>query len=554
MIKSDICSQIKSELDKLLQQNSVEKDTTNIDEISDIISGIIFKNKCNCELLKLQKDVDKISEIMETLQSTINSFLGEDKVTFKFDDNKLIISSGDNYAIIDLSSNSQLATLADINSIYKPFDANGHEYVDLGLPSGTLWATMNVGASNPEDTGGYYAWGQIYDWTQTQEKGTEDTDICGTQYDVAHVNWEGNWTIPTGTQIEELINNCTIDQIDTYFVVTSNINQNKIIFPDTGGYYESADKKQNLGMKISGICWSSDTSYNTSYSNGTVVSYNLWYHKAQSGWVLAAWNKDYNAGITVRPVITREFKYDSEIDDNSTNAVQNKVIKAYIDNTLKGNISIDEIFAEDCVATKYIKLYYTDKIHSNVNDYTPYIKITYSYGNNDLAFQESDTNYSAILPLGGIEENKTIAFTSDLNSKADLTNSSQTITTGELIANNTQTKYIRLNELNQVSIEGSSVENYTQVYRESNNIIFNPVTTNQAVTDSDHENHKVTLAMENLKEDQTIAYQSDITSSINKSVWENGYTIQIKTDEDGNETETLQINKNSYNSSYTEEV
>lgn len=49
-------------------------------------------------------------------------------------------------------------------------NANGHEYVDLGLPSGTLWAICNVGASKPEDYGNYYAWGETstkstYDWS-----------------------------------------------------------------------------------------------------------------------------------------------------------------------------------------------------------------------------------------------------------------------------------------------------------------------------------------------------------------------------------------------------
>ncbi|MGM9745408.1 MAG: hypothetical protein ACI30H_00370 [Paludibacteraceae bacterium] len=47
--------------------------------------------------------------------------------------------------------------------------ANGHEYVDLGLPSGTKWATCNVGATKPEEYGNYYAWGETtpkdyYDW------------------------------------------------------------------------------------------------------------------------------------------------------------------------------------------------------------------------------------------------------------------------------------------------------------------------------------------------------------------------------------------------------
>ena len=50
---------------------------------------------------------------------------------------------------------------------------NGHDYVDLGLPSGTLWATCNVGATNPEDFGDYFAWGEtkpkdVYDWKSYQ--------------------------------------------------------------------------------------------------------------------------------------------------------------------------------------------------------------------------------------------------------------------------------------------------------------------------------------------------------------------------------------------------
>ena len=39
-------------------------------------------------------------------------------------------------------------------------DSNGHEYVDLGLPDGTLWATCNIGATTPEECGNYYAWGE----------------------------------------------------------------------------------------------------------------------------------------------------------------------------------------------------------------------------------------------------------------------------------------------------------------------------------------------------------------------------------------------------------
>ena len=60
-------------------------------------------------------------------------------------------------------------------------DLNGHEYVDLGLPSGTLWATCNVGAETPESIGSYFAWGETstkadYDWsTYKYCNGSENT-------------------------------------------------------------------------------------------------------------------------------------------------------------------------------------------------------------------------------------------------------------------------------------------------------------------------------------------------------------------------------------------
>ena len=41
----------------------------------------------------------------------------------------------------------------------KGINNNGYEYVDLGLPSGTLWAACNVGASKPSDDGQYFQWG-----------------------------------------------------------------------------------------------------------------------------------------------------------------------------------------------------------------------------------------------------------------------------------------------------------------------------------------------------------------------------------------------------------
>ena len=97
--------------------------------------------------------------------------------------------------------------------------------IDLGLPSGTLWACCNVGASAPKGYGDHYAWGEtnpksVYNW-DTYQYGyynyDEDyshlvnigSDIAGTSYDAATANWGAPWRMPSLTQIEELLNNCT---------------------------------------------------------------------------------------------------------------------------------------------------------------------------------------------------------------------------------------------------------------------------------------------------------------------------------------------------------
>ena len=98
---------------------------------------------------------------------------------------------------------------------------DGHDYVDLGLPSGTLWATCNVGASKPEDYGNYYAWAEtatktVYDWSTykwangsssslTKYTGSSSAELELAD-DAAYVNWGKNWRMPSEAQFEELIN------------------------------------------------------------------------------------------------------------------------------------------------------------------------------------------------------------------------------------------------------------------------------------------------------------------------------------------------------------
>ncbi len=109
-----------------------------------------------------------------------------------------------------------------------------HEYVDLGLPSGTLWATTNVGAENPWDYGDYFAWGETttkakYDWStykyangayneltkycndpELGDNGfTDDKTELERSDDAATANWGSNWCMPTLEQWQELNDKCT---------------------------------------------------------------------------------------------------------------------------------------------------------------------------------------------------------------------------------------------------------------------------------------------------------------------------------------------------------
>ncbi len=90
---------------------------------------------------------------------------------------------------------------------------NGHEYVDLGLS--VKWATCNVGASSPYESGNYFTWGETeirwkYDEENSKTYGKSMGSIAGnSQYDVARANWGSTWRLPTASEIDELINKCT---------------------------------------------------------------------------------------------------------------------------------------------------------------------------------------------------------------------------------------------------------------------------------------------------------------------------------------------------------
>ena len=154
-------------------------------------------------------------------------------------------------------------------------DENHPHAIDLGLPSGTLWACCNIGAIIPESTGGYYAWGETeeksnYYWNSYVYCNGSDynchdigSDIAGTQYDVAHVKWGGTWQMPCRDQIQELLNYC-----ESEWITQKGIDGNVLRGPNGGsifmpavGYYNRSDL---IDYGIFGCYWISNP-----FINGT---------------------------------------------------------------------------------------------------------------------------------------------------------------------------------------------------------------------------------------------------------------------------------------------
>ena len=94
-----------------------------------------------------------------------------------------------------------------------------HEYVDLGLPSGTKWATMNVGASSETDYGNYYQYGKgtaQYSATSGDSNYSGTEDPLDSSVDTAAQVWGGSWHMPTRAQMEELTANTTYQWVTNY--------------------------------------------------------------------------------------------------------------------------------------------------------------------------------------------------------------------------------------------------------------------------------------------------------------------------------------------------
>ena len=182
--------------------------------------------------------------------------------------------------------------ISDVNAVIRiilggPSQQDNHDYVDLGLPSGTLWATMNIGANSPEDYGDYFAWGettpkQVYD--NETYKWYDNTYYTYTKYctnwtygsvdnkteldpedDAATVNWGTLWRMPTYNQLDELRTQCywqwtRLNNVGGQLVTGPN--GNTLFLPGAG--YRFLSSICNTGTY--GYLWSSTLSSAETYS------------------------------------------------------------------------------------------------------------------------------------------------------------------------------------------------------------------------------------------------------------------------------------------------
>lgn len=164
----------------------------------------------------------------------------------------------DNYAI----QKELTVSIDELNDTHL-MDA-GHEYVDLGLPSGTLWSAYNLGEYD-KDLHSYYAWGALYESDSydlkhyTAYEKTAFPHQIGIENDVANKAWGGNWRIPTYYEFDELAEECTLTWCAKPKGCLVEGKNGKRIFLPANGYKKDFERNELLGLQ--GRYWTSMRMY-----------------------------------------------------------------------------------------------------------------------------------------------------------------------------------------------------------------------------------------------------------------------------------------------------
>lgn len=210
------------------------------------------------------------------------------------------------------------------------------EAVDLGLS--VMWASANVGASAPQDFGGYYAWGETeqkadyslkyYKWYDSSlgeitKYGKADGKLTlEADDDVAHVKWGGEWRMPTREEFNELFRQCEMEDsvvVDGVMGRTMTGPSGNSIFLPYGGYYKGSTCYYGYGGEYATSTGSTDEYY------AYLADYETW-----------SSYKYY--GFTVRPVraITIDDITAIYLDKDTVNNLPGKTFSLNVRNRVDG--------------------------------------------------------------------------------------------------------------------------------------------------------------------------------------------------------------------------
>lgn len=252
-----------------------------------------------CELTAsvLPEDADNKAVAWESSNSDVATVDGNGVVTAIADGNCTIICTA--------KDNSGVKATCEVN-------VSLHKYVDLGLPSGTLWATCNIGAKNPEDYGDYFAWGETtgynggktsfrwatykyYDTTYEtmtkyctkSEYGVIDNKTeLEPEDDAATANWGSGWQMPNNAQFAELTNS---SYTTTTWTTLNGVNGRMIVSKSNG---------RRIFLPAAG--YRSDANLNDAGSYGGYWSSSLYMSRSRYGYVMSVSSGDINAGYDYR--------------------------------------------------------------------------------------------------------------------------------------------------------------------------------------------------------------------------------------------------------------
>jgi len=223
-----------------------------------------FKAALDVQTAARAENIENLADVKKCIVTHLDSRTVTD-VWYNIIDGSTVRHSDIN-VIYDSEATTVIYTRVELETLQE----TKKEFVDLGLPSGTLWATCNVGASNPHDTGLFFAWGDTeghgsdpsdgylfswenYKWAEVAGQDTWFTKYCtdssrgkdgftdgkdelDPEDDAAYVNWGPEWRMPSKQQLDELKEQCTwtqttLQEVNGYEVTGPN--GNTIFLPTT---------------------------------------------------------------------------------------------------------------------------------------------------------------------------------------------------------------------------------------------------------------------------------------------------------------------------------